>query len=195
MVIQNKLRLLPRQVRRHFMPRARLCCPGLALSDPLPSLLSKWHQTPAAYHEGGRPTKWVKMRALWQFQPPGTGWRALCPALAPDRGPSSGRSHIPPSSAFFFICLFAFLSLIPNLPVTASMYTQQKYKCNTFVPDSSGLSWSRRWRCWRWRSWAGVVTCGLLLSGWLDELPNSSLETIYGREMHASMSIAHKKCA
>ncbi len=30
-----------------------------------------------------------------------------------------------------------------------------------------------RWRCWMWRSWAGVVTRGLWLWGRLDVLPNS----------------------
>ncbi len=35
------------------------------------------------------------------------------------------------------------------------------------------LRWSWRWRCWMWRSWAGAVTCGLWLWGWLDVLANS----------------------
>lgn len=33
--------------------------------------------------------------------------------------------------------------------------------------------WPQRWRCWMWRSRAGVVTCGLRLWGRLDVLPNS----------------------
>ncbi len=37
----------------------------------------------------------------------------------------------------------------------------------------AGLRWSWRWRCWIWRSWAGVVTRGLRLWGQLDVLPNS----------------------
>ncbi len=37
----------------------------------------------------------------------------------------------------------------------------------------AGLRRSWRWTCWMWRSWAGVVTCGLQLWGRLDVLPNS----------------------
>ncbi len=35
------------------------------------------------------------------------------------------------------------------------------------------LRWSKRWRCWMWRSWPGVVTHGLRFWGRLDVLPNS----------------------
>ncbi len=37
----------------------------------------------------------------------------------------------------------------------------------------AGLRWSWRGRYWMWRSWAGVVTCGLRLWGRLDLLPKS----------------------
>ncbi len=42
----------------------------------------------------------------------------------------------------------------------------------------AGLRWSRRWRCWMWRSWAGVVTRGLRL----DVLQNS-LKRLWRRLM------------
>ncbi len=37
----------------------------------------------------------------------------------------------------------------------------------------AGLRRSCRWRCWMWRSWAGVVTRGLRLWGRLEVLPAS----------------------
>ncbi len=37
----------------------------------------------------------------------------------------------------------------------------------------AGLRWSWRWRCWMWRSWAGVVPHGLRLWGFIGVLPNS----------------------
>ncbi len=37
----------------------------------------------------------------------------------------------------------------------------------------AGLIWSWRWRCWMWRSWAGVVTHSMRLWGRLDALPNT----------------------
>jgi hypothetical protein len=43
----------------------------------------------------------------------------------------------------------------------------------------AGLRQSRRWRSRLWRSWAGVVTCGLRLWGQLDVLPNSLKLWIY----------------
>ena len=43
----------------------------------------------------------------------------------------------------------------------------------SFISWLVGLRWSCRWRSRRWRSWAGVVTCGLRLWGRLDVLPNS----------------------
>ncbi len=46
----------------------------------------------------------------------------------------------------------------------------------------NGLRWSRRWRYWMWRFWAGVVTRGLRLWGWLDVLP-SSLKRLWRRLM------------
>ncbi len=46
--------------------------------------------------------------------------------------------------------------------------------CKLIVAAAVWVAGLRRfWRCWMWRSWAGVVTCGLLLWGRLDELPNS----------------------
>ncbi len=41
---------------------------------------------------------------------------------------------------------------------------------------------SLRWRCWMWRSWAGVVTRGLRLWSRLDVLPNS-LQCLWRRLM------------
>jgi hypothetical protein len=46
---------------------------------------------------------------------------------------------------------------------------------------------SHRWRSRIWRSWAGLVTLGLLLWGRLDVLPNS-LKRRYGREMNILLS-------
>ncbi len=46
----------------------------------------------------------------------------------------------------------------------------------------AGLRRSCRWRCWMWRSWAGVVTHGLRLWGRLDVLPNS-LKCLWRRLM------------
>ncbi len=40
------------------------------------------------------------------------------------------------------------------------------------IAAAAGLRWSWRWRCWMWRSWAGVVTRGLWLWGQLNALPN-----------------------
>ncbi len=40
------------------------------------------------------------------------------------------------------------------------------------IAAAAGLRWSWRWRCWMWRSWAGVVRRGLWLWGQLNALPN-----------------------
>ncbi len=38
--------------------------------------------------------------------------------------------------------------------------------CKPIVAEAvwvAGLRWSWRWRCWMWRSWAGVVTCSAVV--------------------------------
>ena len=50
--------------------------------------------------------------------------------------------------------------------LSKGLYYRQKY-------SSSPSSVSLRWRSRIWRSWAGMVTSGLRLWGWLDVQPNS----------------------
>ncbi len=57
------------------------------------------------------------------------------------------------------------------------MQTDCCSSCKNWV---AGLRWSWRWRCWMWRSWAGVVTRSLRLWGRLDVLPNS-LKSLWRR--------------
>ncbi len=50
---------------------------------------------------------------------------------------------------------------------------------------------SLRWRCWMWRSWAGVVTRGLRLWSRLDVLPNS-LKCLWRRLIGGEINIQFK---
>ena len=57
--------------------------------------------------------------------------------------------------------------------LTKGLYYRQKYPAVSSAVRVAGLRQSRRWSSRMWRSWAGVVTRGLRLWGWLGILPNS----------------------
>ncbi len=63
-----------------------------------------------------------------------------------------------------------------ELPWDSFWQFVQKSLCQPIVAAAVQvvcLRQSWRWKCWMWRSWAGVVTRGLKLWGQLDVLPNS----------------------
>ncbi len=108
------------------------------------------------------PVSMLAMQELGCFQLPESVYRLSITYACPYHNPTATMHRRP----------YRWASLRQFLTVCAEIL----WLCKPIVAAAvwvAGLRRSWRWRCWIRRSWAGVVTRGLRLWGWLDVLPNS----------------------